>query len=171
MPKLVASEINLPWISGESEHKTYISETLPPDEQCTAAFAVVVKDRELLFTDLREGERQERMLDIPGGHRDSLESPADATVRETYEETGVRVKVIKPVGYKQTTIFSEKPEGYPYPYPTAHMAFYLCDVVSESDFNGNDETHGRVWLSLGELDTSAWYVKNKAFLDAILNSL
>ena len=171
MPKLISTERNLPWITGESEHNSYVSETLPPDEQCTAAFAVVVKDRQLLFTDLREGERQARMLDIPGGHRDRLESPEDAAIRETYEETGVRVKVIKPVGYKQTTIFSKKPDGYPYPYPTAHMAFYLCEVVSESDFNGNDETHGRMWLPLNELDKSKWYVKNKAFLDAILNFL
>ena len=168
MPKLVATEMNLPWIAGESVQKTYVSETLPPNEQCTAAFAIVIKDRKLLLTELREGERAARQLDIPGGHRDTHESPEDAAVRETYEETGVRVKVLKPVGYMQTTVIGAKPDDFPYPYPQCHMAFYLCEAVGESDFAGNDETHGRVWLSFDELGKSAWCVKNKAFLDAIV---
>ncbi|NBV78164.1 NUDIX domain-containing protein [bacterium] len=91
-------------------------------------------------------------------------------MRETFEETGVEVKVLKPVGYMQTTVISAKPDDFPYPYPQCHMAFYFCEAVSESDFNGNDETHGRAWLPLDELDTSAWCVKNKVFLDAILEN-
>lgn len=171
MPKLVATEVNLSWIAGESVQKTYVSETLPPDEQCTAAFAIVIKDRQLLLTELCEGERAARQLDIPGGHRDPLESPQDAVERETFEETGVEVKVLKPVGYMQTTVISEKPSDFPYPYPQCHMAFYLCEAISESDFAGNDETHGRAWLSLDELEKSAWCVKNKAFLNAIVSEI
>lgn len=171
MPKLVATEMNLPWIAGESTHKTYVGDTLPPVEQCTAAFAIVIKDRKLLMSELREGERPQKQLDVPGGHRDPLESPESAVVRETYEETGVHVKVVKPLGYKETTIMSQKPEAYPYPYPQCHMAFYLCEAVKEDDFEGSAETHGRVWLPLSELDTSEWCVKNKAFLDAVLANI
>lgn len=35
---------------------------------------------------------------IPGGHVEADESPADAAVRETYEETGLVVRVLRHVG-------------------------------------------------------------------------
>lgn len=35
---------------------------------------------------------------IPGGHVESDESPAQAAVRETFEETGLRVQVVRHVG-------------------------------------------------------------------------
>lgn len=35
---------------------------------------------------------------VPGGHVEIGESPAEAAVRETYEETGLRVRVVREVG-------------------------------------------------------------------------
>ena len=170
MPKLISTAKNFPWIEGQNILETYLAETLPTIELCTAAYAIVIKDKRLLHTELREGERPTKQLDIPGGHLDRDETPEHGVVRETYEETGVRVKVVKPVGYMQVTILSEKPENYRYPYPVSYMVFYLCEIVEETAFDGGEETHGRIWIPFGELEKSEWCQTNKAFIEAILSS-
>lgn len=169
MPKLLLIENNLPWIEGQSVVKTYLSDTLPSVELCASAYAIVFHNTTLLQTELREGERPTKLLDIPGGHIDFGESPEDAVKRETFEETGIRVKVDRLVGYMEVTITSEKSESYRYPYPTSYMLFYFCEVVEETQFDGNDETHGKVWLSPVDFDKSEWCRKKKILLEAVLH--
>lgn len=171
MHKLLSSEHDLPWIEGRNVVKTYLSDTLPPVKLCASAYAIVLKNKALLQTELREGERPTKLLDIPGGHIDLGESPEDTVVRETFEETGVRVKVDRLVGYMEVTITSKKSENYRYPYPTSYMLFYFCEVVEETQFDGNDETHGKVWLSPVDFDKSEWCRKKKILLETVLQTL
>jgi 8-oxo-dGTP pyrophosphatase MutT (NUDIX family) len=168
--KLIQTEKNIPYIRGESVVETYLADVLPDVDNCPSAYALVFKDGALLLTDLREGERPTRGLDIPGGHVDEGETPEESVVREAFEETGVRVKVIKLVAYKRVTILSSKPENYRYPYPISYMAFYLCEALEETPFEGNEDTHGRVWLKKEYFNESDWCVRNKIFLDAVIFS-
>ena len=168
--KLIQTEKNITYIKGENVVETYLVDALPNAENCPSAYALVFKDDALLLTDLREGERPTGGYDIPGGHVDTGEKPEESVVREVFEETGVRVKVIKLVAYKRITILSPKPENYMYSYPTSYMAFYLCEVLEETPFDGNEDTHGRVWLKKEDFEKSDWCVRNKIFLDAVISS-
>lgn len=165
---LIVTTENMSWVMKPNIVKTFLADTIPDVGCCTSAYAFVFKDSTFLQTDLRDGEREGRTLDIPGGHIDPGETPEQAVVRETFEETGVRVSVRNLVGYQEVTLTAAKPDNYRYPYPKSYMAFYLCDIVEETPFEGNDDTHGRVWLAPEMFETSSWCVDNKIFLEEII---
>lgn len=173
MKELLYAQKDIPWLSQDkdAEVETYLSDELPPLELCTASYALVFKGEALLQTDLREGERPTRTLDIPGGHIDEGETPEVSVVRETFEETGVHVKAPKLVAYKKITIRGPKPAGWLYPCPVSYMLYYLCEVAEETPFEGNADAHGRVWLPHEEYEKSAWYVEDKAMVDAVLKDV
>ncbi len=172
MKKLLLSEINkVQWLPKNTLVEIYLSEEMPPVELCTSAYALVFKNGELLQTDLREGERPIRMLDIPGGHIDEGENPEKSVIREVFEETGVHIQQPKLVAYRKITIHSPKPEEYRYPHPVSYMLYYLAKVSEETPFDGNDDTHGRVWLKPGEYEKSHWYLSNKILVDEIVRQI
>ena len=169
MKKLLYSATDkVHWLPKNTLVETYLCDELPPLELCPSAYAIVFKNRALLQSDLREGERPIRMLDVPGGHVDEGETPDVCAVREAFEETGVRVTNPRLVAYKKITHQDPKPEGWRYPYPTGYMLFYLCEVLEETPFDGNDDTHGRVWLESNEYEKSPWYVGDKVMVDEII---
>jgi 8-oxo-dGTP diphosphatase len=168
MQKILFTEKNVDWVQGENIVETYLADILPNVKDCPSSYAIVFKDGALLQTELREGERPTRRLDIPGGHIDEGETPEECAVRETFEETGVHVKVIKLAGYKKVMGLGPRPEGWRYPYPTGYMAFYLCEVVEETPFDGNEDTHGRVWLPQSEFEKSEWCKQNIDLLKEII---
>lgn len=173
MQKLLYTQKDIYWLPKvlEPEIETYLSDELPPLELCASVQAFVFKDGAFLQTDLREGERDIRRLDIPGGHMDPGETPEEAVVRETFEETGVHVDNPRLVAYKKIVANGPKPEEYKYLYPISHMLFYVCDFVEETDFDGNDDTHGRVWLQAGEYEKSEWGLNEKALINEVLKHL
>ena len=168
MPKPICTQENVSWLPTGSTVEWYLSGELPPLSECSSVYAFVFKDGSMLQTELREGERETRQLDIPGGHIETGETPEQAVERETFEETGVKVKVQKLVAHGKVTIHIPKPENYKYPYPTSYMLFYICDVLEELPFDGNEDTHGRVWLAPSEFEKSKWCIENKILLDAIM---
>ena len=169
MKKLISSETNtVRWLPEGTLIETFISDETPPVDLCPSVYAFVFKDGELLQTDLREGERPTRMLDIPGGHVDEGETPERAITREVFEETGVKVVDPKLVAYKKITVMAPKPDDWQYPYPAGYMLFYMCKVVEETPFDGNHEVHGRVWIKAGEYEQSEWYVANKLLTDEVI---
>lgn len=171
MKEIVETIKDLHWIDGQNNTvETYLSDEMPDTSLCTASYAVVFKDGNLLQTELKESERPERRLDIPGGHIDEGETPDQTAIRETYEETGVVVKNPRLIGYIKITTHAPKPENSRYPYPTGYMTYYLCDIEREDEFAENDECYGRVWLSSNEFDKSIWCKENSKFLEAVINS-
>jgi 8-oxo-dGTP diphosphatase len=168
MKRLISTEKNLPWIETESILETFISDEMPPIDECSSAYAFVLKNKELLQTELREGERPLRQLDIPGGHIDSEETPEEAVMRETFEETGVQIQEPRLVAYSKITIVSEKPDNYQYPYPVSYMLFYKSDAYEEFPFEGNKEVHGRVWLPEEEFERSEWCKENRVLVAEVL---
>ncbi len=173
MKKLIETKKDLYWIAGQNNTvEVYMSDELPDVSLCTAAYSFVFKDGKFLQTELREGERPERRLDIPGGHIDDGETPDQAAVRETHEETGVRVTSPRLIAYlKITTHVPEGDNPSKYPYPTGYMLYYLCGIEKEEEFDGNEDSHGRVWLSPDEFEKSIWCQENKILLEEVIKSL
>ncbi len=170
MKKFLISKKSVWYLPEGSDVDTYISDEMPPLELCVSVYAFVFKDGEFFMSDLREGERPTRRLDIPGGHIDEGESPEEAIVREVFEETGVVVKVSKLVAFNEVKINIPKPEGYRYPYPVSYMLHYLCEVAEEKPFEGNEDTHGRVWLKPEDFKNNDWCERNKVLLDEIIKN-
>jgi 8-oxo-dGTP pyrophosphatase MutT (NUDIX family) len=162
---------NVDWVKEENTIEVHLADSIPSIEDCASVYAFVFKDGKFLQTELRKGERPIQRLDIPGGHVDEGETLEQAVIRETFEETGVIVKVRKFVAYKKVTLKGAKPENYRYPYPTSYMGFYICDVVEELPFEGNEETLGRVWLDPNDFATSPWCIENKILFDEILKQI
>jgi ADP-ribose pyrophosphatase YjhB (NUDIX family) len=65
------------------------------DIQRVAAYGVVVRDDQILLVRLTEKTPAAGAWSLPGGGIDHGEHPADAVVRELYEETGLRGRVVE----------------------------------------------------------------------------
>lgn len=169
MKKLIETMKDLHWVDNENYTvELYMSDELPEFSLCTSAYGIVFKNGMLLQTELREGERPERRLDIPGGHLDPGETLEQTVVRETYEETGVHVFNPQLVAFLKVTCKKPKGESHKYPYPISYLVYYLCDIESEEDFNGNEDAHGRVWLKPEEFKQSIWCRENRVLLEEII---
>lgn len=168
MKKLINTEHNLFGASNTVE--VYLSDEFPELNLCASSYAFVFKDGNFLQTELKEGERPKRRFDIPGGHIDQGESPEEAVIRETFEETGVVINNPKLIAYmKITSSLSKEENTSKYPYPTSYMLFYLCDLVREEEFFGNDEVHGRVWFNEEEFENLFWIKENKILFNEVWN--
>lgn len=91
-----------------------------------------------------------RGLEFPGGHVDPGETLTFAAVRETLEETGVRVSHIRPIGHQMMISTGEKPEGYKYPFPLSFQQFFVGEVMGMDPYVENDECLKPVELSVFE---------------------
>ena len=170
MKELIETKEDAEWIDCQNNTvEVYFSDELPDVNLCTASYSFVFKDGKFLQTELRKGERPERRLDIPGGHIDEGELPDQTAIRETFEETGIHVKNPRLVAYiKITTHLPQSENSSRYPYPTTYMLFYLCDILNEEPFEGNEDAHGRVWVLPEEFETSIWCKENKILLNRVL---
>lgn len=64
------------------------------DIQRVASYGVVVRENQVLLVRLTEKTPAAGSWSLPGGGIDHGEHPADAVVRELYEETGLRGRVV-----------------------------------------------------------------------------
>ena len=69
--------------------------------------------------------------EFPKGHLEPGESPADAAVREVYEETGYRVGNLRPAGTLRYTSAEEN---------AVEVALFRADVEGYDDTYQTDET-------------------------------
>jgi 8-oxo-dGTP pyrophosphatase MutT (NUDIX family) len=111
------------------------TDTMPPAELTTTGFVVVLDGDHVILVN----ELQRARLEIPGGHVDPGETPPEAALREVYEEVGVIVDNLKPIGYLRQVVHGEKPENYSYPYPISFQQFFMGDIVSVETYVPNDE--------------------------------
>jgi 8-oxo-dGTP diphosphatase len=137
MKNLLQTTPNVPWMPPDSEARLYHTDEMPPAGICYTAFAFAfIEDRMLLAHLVKRG------WDIPGGHIEPGESPEQAVIRETIEETQVMVEPVELVGIAELEVFSSLPWcGWTMPFSAA--LFYLCRVVETLPFIPTQETAGR----------------------------
>jgi 8-oxo-dGTP pyrophosphatase MutT (NUDIX family) len=86
-----------------------------------------------------------RGLDVPGGHVEPGETPAQAAVREALEETGARVKLLLPAGYLRQTCGGQ-PDGR-HPHPLSYQLVYAARTDGVGVPTVPAESNGGVLLS------------------------
>lgn len=131
-----------------------------PDEPALS-MAVVVSEGKLLMIRRREPEG-DLLWALPGGAIEPGETPNDAAVRETVEETGLVVAATKLLGKRV------------HPKTRRLMSYTACEVLQgEAKVANTDEVDAVAWVTLDEIPQ---YVPHglhepvQEYLDSALNS-
>lgn len=108
-------------------------------EEPPLSMAVVVRDGRLLM--IRRREREGDLLwALPGGAIEAGESPEEAAVRETVEETGLVVSAMKVLGARV--------------HPKTHrtMSYIACEALhGNAEVADADELDAVAWVTLAEI--------------------
>jgi 8-oxo-dGTP pyrophosphatase MutT (NUDIX family) len=142
MKKLVKTVNERLWMPAPGVARLFITDEIPPVERCSTAFGFVFVGEKILLTRLRD-----RDWDIPGGVIDPGETPETTAIREVWEETYAKVKIIEPIGIQEIELLGPKPEGYRWPYPISVQVYYLCELVKLYSFEPNHESSERRFFS------------------------
>jgi 8-oxo-dGTP diphosphatase len=103
------------------------------------ASAVIVQDGRLLLARRREREGS-FLWTMPGGAIEDGETPEQAAVRETAEETGLTVEARQVLGSRV------------HPATKREMHYIACDVIAGTPRVGDPDEHDRVeFVPVGEL--------------------
>lgn len=81
----------------------------------------VLKNKKLLLVK----ERSDGLWTLPGGWADVNESPSEAAVRETKEETGYDVSTIRLLA-----LWDKLKHDHPPQWPHAYKCFFYCEIIS-----------------------------------------
>ncbi len=135
MKRLIKTDRSIEWLPKPGECRLYITDELPPPEQCSTAFGFVFQGNEILLTRLRN-----RDWDIPGGFIDPGETPAQAAIREVWEETYARVEIVDLIGIQEVECLGPKPENYRWPYPISVQVYFRCKLLELRPFETNNES-------------------------------
>lgn len=80
-----------------------------------------------------------RGLEIAGGHIEDGETPLQAAIRETREETGYVVNEVEPLGFLRMTSEGSVPDDWAYPHPLSYQQFFVGVVTGCDAYLPNDE--------------------------------
>lgn len=81
----------------------------------------ILKESKLLLVK----ERSDSLWTLPGGWADVNESPSEAVIRETKEETGYDVSAIKLLA-----LWDKLKHDHPPQWPHAYKCFFYCEIIS-----------------------------------------
>lgn len=118
-----------------------------------SAYAIVIKDGKLLVSPQFKG------YDLPGGGIDLGETPEQASVRETKEETGLDVEDPQLVAVTTSFYKPFKPEPGEATAVQSVMLYYACTFkggeFSTDGFDKYEQEYARIaeWLPLDKLDS------------------
>lgn len=101
----------------------------------------IIQDNKLLLVK----ERSDGLWTLPGGWADINESPSEAVVRETKEETGYDVSPIKLLA-----LWDKLKHDHPPQWPHAYKCFFYCQIISGSP-NKNIEITEQAFFDLNNL--------------------
>jgi 8-oxo-dGTP diphosphatase len=156
---------NISWLPQPNEGWIILSAQLPPQELIVTAFVLAFDGDRLLQTKLVK-----RGWDLPGGHVEPGESPAEAARRETYEETGARLGVLHLLGYQHVRLHCPRPPLYNFPYPDSYQVFYWASIESLDSFAPTKETLGRGLFVPDEARQLPWVRRHLGLYEAALSS-
>lgn len=93
---------------------------------------VVFRDGQILLV----RERADGGWTLPGGWADPRESPAEATVREVYEESGYKTRAVKLLA-----LYDRDKHDHPPHVHSIYKVYFLCEIVGGAP-ETSDETDG-----------------------------
>lgn len=161
MMRVIARNYDIDFVPAPNVAELILCDELPSDELVTSAFGFVFRDEALLMTNLRQ-----RGWDIPGGHRERDEPPAQTAVREVREETGVDVRVTGLIAVQRVRVDGEVPSDYPYPVPESFQAFFLAEPVRDRGLEPTAKTvEARFW-PLDEAQDLPWFREHQPLAEA-----
>ena len=123
------------------------------DVQRVASYGLVLREERILLVRLTERTPSPGSWSLPGGGIDHGEHPADAVIRELYEETGLRGEVVELLDvdshFREHYLDQEVLERY-----HAVRILYRVDVASDGpltvvDADGSSDSP--TWFSLDEV--------------------
>ena len=114
-----------------------------------AAYGVIVRDGEVLLSHLREATHSRWTL--PGGGIDPGEDPADAAVREIFEETGYHATLDSILGVNSIVIpADQRPAGMD-PVQGIRIVYRASVIGGELTHEAEGSTDEARWFRLGDL--------------------
>jgi len=117
----------------------------------------IIKDDKLLLVK----ERSDGLWTLPGGWADVNESPSEAVVRETKEETGYDVSPIKLLA-----LWDKLKHDHPPQWPHAYKCFFHCKILSGKP-NENIEISDQAFFDLNNLPLLSTHRVTKKQLDRL----
>ncbi|SOB81565.1 NUDIX hydrolase [Streptomyces sp. 1331.2] len=109
------------------------------EERAGVAAAIVVREGRVLMVRRRVSEGQ-LSWQFPAGKIETGESPEEAAVRETAEETGLGVAAVKLLGERV------------HPKTGRLMSYTACEIVSgTAEVVDTDELDALAWVTLAEI--------------------
>ncbi|UVI33143.1 NUDIX hydrolase [Paenibacillus spongiae] len=163
---ILREEQDIAWLPLPNTMQFVLSDRMPEQQSITSAFVLAFQGDEMILTDLHS-----RGWDIPGGHVEEGESPAEAARRELYEETGAIVDSVELLGYVRIRLLGERPLNYKYPYPDSCMVFYWARISQLDDIESNDEIRSRGLHNPEQARTIPWIQDNYDFYEAALSKV
>jgi ADP-ribose pyrophosphatase YjhB (NUDIX family) len=126
-------------------------------------FAFIIKDNKILVI---RNKKENRGLEIPGGHVERNETPEAALKRECLEEASVTIKDIR------ISILYEilDPQATKYP-KRSHQVFYIAHTDEIHHFVENEEIQERLFLDYNEFKKMEWSQEYPDLVDAVLKQI
>ena len=87
---------------------------------------------------------------FPGGRMNSNDKPGLGLQRETFEETGLKIKVVAPI---HTAMWGNE-------NPLKYSVFYLCRLVGKQNVKISSEHADSKWISFSDIKKIPWHNEN-----------
>lgn len=115
-------------------------------QYCASAYTIDFENKKVL---LMYNKKLNKWLQ-PGGHIEGKETPEETAIRETFEETGIKIKIIGPSfdNEKFQPIATER-----YINKVGDMVDIQFVAIPETKELTNDENNNTVWFEIDKLET------------------
>lgn len=140
---------------------------VPVMNQRIAAYAVVRSVRGLLGTECSDRTAVPGLWQLPGGGLDPQESPAQAVVREVYEEGGQRVRINRLLDLQSDHWVGRAPNGVLEDFHALRI-FYSATCAEPTDpvvIDVDGTTERSAWVPLWQWRTLPWTSGSRSILD------